>query len=271
MNLVNKEYETKLKPNGFVNLACQLCCILPLSSSSSQIKDDVSTAASLPAGSVPFAAAPLPPHPRNSIRFDAVGVRGVATALSSTPLLLCNPYSPWRGASATASAPGTRLRPRPSRRLRSTSRSTHSPGPPTPSTRAMPSSGARSPRTTRLTSSGGSAPASPTPPPRPGTYLPILLLLLLLLLLTEGRVYLRREKARSLHDAIQKLDKYKNIVTRKRLRSESGPEKLSSGALRMGAQNSSAVMSKRVRSSLADARVRASPLFPFAQCCAYSS
>jgi hypothetical protein len=97
------------------------------------------------------------------------------------------------------------------------------------------------------------------------------LLLLLLLLLTQGRVYLRREKVRSLHDAIQKLDKYKNIVTRKRLRSESGLEKLSSGALRMGAQNNSAVMSKRVRSSLADARVRASPLFPFAQCCAYCS
>ncbi|KAK3137767.1 hypothetical protein QOZ80_5BG0456950 [Eleusine coracana subsp. coracana] len=65
-----------------------------------------------------------------------------------------------------------------------------------------------------------------------------------------------KDKVRSLQDAIQKLDRYKNIVTRKRQRSESGlPEKLSSGALRMGAQNNSAVQSKRVRSSLADARV----------------
>lgn len=83
----------------------------------------------------------------------------------------------------------------------------------------------------------------------------------------------RREKARSLHEAIQKLDKYKNIVTRKRQRStdaSSAPDKLgpagpsssSSGALRMGAQNNSAVLSKRVRSSLADARVRLlGPLF----------
>ncbi|GJN36382.1 hypothetical protein PR202_gb25235 [Eleusine coracana subsp. coracana] len=70
------------------------------------------------------------------------------------------------------------------------------------------------------------------------------------------RVNLHRDKVRSLQDAIQKLDRYKNIVTRKRQRSESGlPEKLSSGALRMGAQNNSAVQSKRVRSSLADARV----------------
>ena len=72
-----------------------------------------------------------------------------------------------------------------------------------------------------------------------------------------------REKVRSLHDAIQKLDKYKNIVIRKRQRSaDSGADKLasSSGALRIGAQNSSAVMSKRVRSSLADARVRHSSL-----------
>jgi hypothetical protein len=76
-------------------------------------------------------------------------------------------------------------------------------------------------------------------------------------------VYLRREKVRSLQDAIQKLDKCKNIITRKRQRSESGP-----GALRMGAQNNAAVMSKRVRSSLADARVCASPLYPFAQYCA---
>ncbi|TVU18409.1 hypothetical protein EJB05_34505 [Eragrostis curvula] len=64
-----------------------------------------------------------------------------------------------------------------------------------------------------------------------------------------------KDKVRSLQEAIQKLDRYKNIVTRKRQRSESGPEKLSSGALRMGAQNNSAVLSKRVRSSLADARV----------------
>jgi hypothetical protein len=73
-------------------------------------------------------------------------------------------------------------------------------------------------------------------------------------------VYLRREKVRSLQEAVQKLDKYKNIITRKRQRSESGP-----GALRMGAQNNTAVMSKRVRSSLADARVRASPLCPLYQ------
>ncbi|XP_062230490.1 uncharacterized protein LOC133928258 isoform X2 [Phragmites australis] len=67
-----------------------------------------------------------------------------------------------------------------------------------------------------------------------------------------------REKLRSLQEAIQKLDRYKNIVTRKRQRSESGAEKpgsSSSGALRMGAQNNSAVMSKRVRSSLTDSRV----------------
>jgi hypothetical protein len=83
----------------------------------------------------------------------------------------------------------------------------------------------------------------------------------------------RREKVRSLHEAIQKLDKYKNIVTRKRQRAteaSSSPDKLgaagacssSTGALRMGAQNNSAVLSKRVRSSLADARVRVlGPLF----------
>ncbi|AQK95638.1 hypothetical protein ZEAMMB73_Zm00001d011089 [Zea mays] len=75
-----------------------------------------------------------------------------------------------------------------------------------------------------------------------------------------------KEKVRSLHEAIQKLDKYKNIVTRKRQRAteaSSSPDKLgaagacssSTGALRMGAQNNSAVLSKRVRSSLADARV----------------
>jgi hypothetical protein len=82
-----------------------------------------------------------------------------------------------------------------------------------------------------------------------------------------------RDKVRSLHEAIQKLDKYRNIVTRKRQRAtdaSSAPDKLgpagpsssSSGALRMGAQNNSSVLSKRVRSSLADARVRVlSPLF----------
>ncbi|PAN16817.2 hypothetical protein PAHAL_3G086800 [Panicum hallii] len=77
-----------------------------------------------------------------------------------------------------------------------------------------------------------------------------------------------KEKVRSLHDAIQKLDKYKNIVTRKRQRSaDSGTDKLasSSGALRIGAQNSSAVMSKRVRSSLADARVEGRASVPTRQ------
>ncbi|CAN6353436.1 unnamed protein product [Urochloa humidicola] len=77
-----------------------------------------------------------------------------------------------------------------------------------------------------------------------------------------------KEKVRSLHDAIQKLDKYKNIVTRKRQRSaDSGPDKLasSSGALRIGAQNSSAVLSKRVRSSLADARVEGRASVPTRQ------
>ncbi|CAN6336028.1 unnamed protein product [Urochloa humidicola] len=78
-----------------------------------------------------------------------------------------------------------------------------------------------------------------------------------------------KEKVRSLHDAIQKLDKYKNIVTRKRQRSadSSAPDKLasSSGALRIGAQNSSAVMSKRVRSSLADARVEGRASVPTRQ------
>ncbi|CAL5097476.1 unnamed protein product [Urochloa decumbens] len=77
-----------------------------------------------------------------------------------------------------------------------------------------------------------------------------------------------KEKVRSLHDAIQKLDKYKSIVTRKRQRSaDSGPDKLasSSGALRIGAQNSSAVLSKRVRSSLADARVEGRASVPTRQ------
>ncbi|TKW24768.1 hypothetical protein SEVIR_3G071200v4 [Setaria viridis] len=77
-----------------------------------------------------------------------------------------------------------------------------------------------------------------------------------------------KEKVRSLHDAIQKLDKFKNIVTRKRQRTaDAGPDKLgsSSGALRMGAQNSSAVMSKRVRSSLADGRVEGRTSVPTRQ------
>ncbi|GJM94286.1 hypothetical protein PR202_ga10920 [Eleusine coracana subsp. coracana] len=81
----------------------------------------------------------------------------------------------------------------------------------------------------------------------------------------KAKVNLRRDKVRSLQDAIQKLDRYKNIVTRKRQRSESGPEKLSSGALRMGAQNNSAVLSKRVRSSLADARVEGRASVPARQ------
>nr|CAB3463585.1 unnamed protein product [Digitaria exilis] len=77
-----------------------------------------------------------------------------------------------------------------------------------------------------------------------------------------------KEKVRSLHEAIQKLDKYKNIVTRKRQRTaDAGPDKLasSSGALRIGAQNSSAVLSKRVRSSLADARVEGRASVPTRQ------
>lgn len=82
-----------------------------------------------------------------------------------------------------------------------------------------------------------------------------------------------REKTKSLQDSIQKLDKYRNVVTRRRQRSEGGATERSSGSgsgsLRMGAQNSmdnpgqrleerakSATTSKRVRSSLAaDARV----------------
>lgn len=73
-----------------------------------------------------------------------------------------------------------------------------------------------------------------------------------------------------MQEAVQKVDRCRNVLNRKRQRSEpaaaaaAGAEKPSgSGALRIGAQNSnsSAVMSKRVRSSLADGRVRAlSPL-----------
>ncbi|KAJ1261101.1 hypothetical protein BS78_09G002400 [Paspalum vaginatum] len=84
-----------------------------------------------------------------------------------------------------------------------------------------------------------------------------------------------KDKVRSVHEALQKLDKYKNIVTRKRQRAateSAGPaDKLggtpssSSGALRMGAQNNSAVLSKRVRSSLADARVEGRGSLPTRQ------
>ncbi|WVZ66392.1 hypothetical protein U9M48_015615 [Paspalum notatum var. saurae] len=82
-----------------------------------------------------------------------------------------------------------------------------------------------------------------------------------------------KDRARSQHEAIQKLDKYKNIVTRKRQRaateSARPADKLtpssSSGALRMGAQNNSAVLSKRVRSSLADARVEGRGSLPTRQ------
>uniref|UniRef100_A0A0D3G2C6 Uncharacterized protein n=1 Tax=Oryza barthii TaxID=65489 RepID=A0A0D3G2C6_9ORYZ len=73
-----------------------------------------------------------------------------------------------------------------------------------------------------------------------------------------------REKVRSMQEAVQKVDRCRNVLNRKRQRSEpaaaaaAGAEKPSgSGALRIGAQNSnsSAVMSKRVRSSLADGRL----------------
>uniref|UniRef100_A0ACD5WKR9 Uncharacterized protein n=1 Tax=Avena sativa TaxID=4498 RepID=A0ACD5WKR9_AVESA len=79
--------------------------------------------------------------------------------------------------------------------------------------------------------------------------------------------------AKSMHESIQKLEKYQNVVVRRRQRSSQGSAERSSGSasgsLRMGAQNSgdtpvqrleerakSATMSKRVRSSLtADARL----------------
>lgn len=82
-----------------------------------------------------------------------------------------------------------------------------------------------------------------------------------------------RDRVKSLQESIQKLDKYKNVVTRRRQRSDGAAVDRSSGSvsgsLRIGAQNSgdnpvqrleerakSATMSKRVRSSLtADARV----------------
>ncbi|VAH69957.1 unnamed protein product [Triticum turgidum subsp. durum] len=82
-----------------------------------------------------------------------------------------------------------------------------------------------------------------------------------------------RERVKSLQESIQKLDKYKNVVTRRRQRSDGASVDRSSGnvggSLRIGAQNSgdnpaqrleerakSSTMSKRVRSSLtADARL----------------
>ncbi|KAG8053831.1 hypothetical protein GUJ93_ZPchr0001g30177 [Zizania palustris] len=82
-----------------------------------------------------------------------------------------------------------------------------------------------------------------------------------------------REKTKSLQEYIQKLDRYRNAITRRRQRSEGGVTERSSGSgsgsLRMGAQNNaenpgqrleerakSATTSKRVRSSLAaDARL----------------
>ncbi|KAL5231316.1 hypothetical protein ABZP36_030092 [Zizania latifolia] len=62
-----------------------------------------------------------------------------------------------------------------------------------------------------------------------------------------------RAKVRSMQEAMQKLDRYKNMLSRKRQRCEPGA--ISSAALRIGAQNSSVVMNKRVRSSLADGRL----------------
>ncbi|PNT72110.1 hypothetical protein BRADI_2g39470v3 [Brachypodium distachyon] len=75
-----------------------------------------------------------------------------------------------------------------------------------------------------------------------------------------------RDRERSLQDAVQRLDRYKNIVTRKRQRSNSpapGAEKLgadgtpSSGSSRARAQsrNSPGAIIKRVRSSLLDGRM----------------
>ncbi|KAL5222885.1 hypothetical protein ABZP36_027598 [Zizania latifolia] len=82
-----------------------------------------------------------------------------------------------------------------------------------------------------------------------------------------------KEKSESLQESIQKLDKYRNGIARRRQRSEGGaserPSGSGSGSLRMGAQNSSenpgqrleeraksVTTSKRVRSSLAaDARL----------------
>ncbi|XP_006654902.1 uncharacterized protein LOC102708898 [Oryza brachyantha] len=68
-----------------------------------------------------------------------------------------------------------------------------------------------------------------------------------------------REKARSMQEAVDKVDRCRNVLNRKRQRCDpaaAGAEKLgtaSSGALRIGAQNNSS--NKRVRSSLADGRL----------------
>ncbi|XP_044970797.1 uncharacterized protein LOC123431011 [Hordeum vulgare subsp. vulgare] len=76
-----------------------------------------------------------------------------------------------------------------------------------------------------------------------------------------------RDKARFLQDAVQKIDKYKNVVTRRRQRSDAGaaktgaPAAASAGAAvsRAGAQgynNSSlGAISKRMRSSMSDGRL----------------
>ncbi|KAI5001607.1 hypothetical protein ZWY2020_026257 [Hordeum vulgare] len=82
-----------------------------------------------------------------------------------------------------------------------------------------------------------------------------------------------KDRVKSLQESIQKLDKYKNVVTRRRQRSDGASADRASGSvggsLRIGAQNSvdnpvqrleerakSSTMSKRVRSSLtADARL----------------
>ncbi|KAM3405992.1 hypothetical protein ACQJBY_000189 [Aegilops geniculata] len=76
-----------------------------------------------------------------------------------------------------------------------------------------------------------------------------------------------RDKVRSLEDAIQKIEKYKNVVTRRRQRSDAGTAKqgappaasLIGAAARAGAQgynNSSlGAISKRMRSSMTDGRL----------------
>ncbi|KAM3399627.1 hypothetical protein ACQJBY_004812 [Aegilops geniculata] len=77
-----------------------------------------------------------------------------------------------------------------------------------------------------------------------------------------------RDKVRSLEDAIQKIEKYKNVVTRRRQRSDAGAAKtgappaaasLIGAAARAGAQgynNSSlGAISKRMRSSMTDGRL----------------
>lgn len=78
-----------------------------------------------------------------------------------------------------------------------------------------------------------------------------------------------KDKAKALQESIQKMDKYRNVVARRRRQSDGGSSGSGSGSLRMGAQNSgdnpvqrleerakSVTTSKRVRSSLtADARL----------------